>query len=145
MQAFPHTYRVTIDALPEDRLQASATGLPLLEVDSPLGFGGPGDRWSPEDLLMASVSSCLVLSFRAIAKASGLQWLNITCESSGTLDKVERTMKFTRVDTAVRLVIPAGEDVAKAEKVLAKAETSCLISNSLSAQAHCDFLVEIEP
>ncbi len=140
MKQLPHTYSVTVAGDPEANLTASADKLPSLEVAPPAEFGGPGDQWSPEALLMAAVANCLVLSFRAIAKASKFDWRSIECESSGVLDKVERRILFTRVDTRVRLMIPPEASAENAEKLLHKAEQSCFVSNSLS----CDNVLTCE-
>lgn len=143
MKALPHTYTVNVAAEPGNNLLAAAENLPTLGVAPPLQFDGPGDQWSPEDLLMASIASCLVLSFKAIASASNFEWISIECESSGELDKVDRLMKFTKVYTRARLTVPAGSNVETAEKLLNKADHSCLVSNSLSSQLQfeCEVVV----
>ena len=61
-----------------------------IEVATPPEFskGIPG-IWSPEHLFTASVSSCLMTTFLAIAENSNLEFLNFRCKSKGTLEKVE--------------------------------------------------------
>ena len=46
---------------------------------------------------MVSVANCLVLSYRAIARASALQWQSIECVSEGELDRIERMTRFNRL------------------------------------------------
>lgn len=140
MNDLPHTYRVKSAGTVTGNLTTSAENLPDLAVAPPAQFGGPGDQWSPEDLLMASVSNCLILSFKAIARASQLEWESIECESVGTLDKVERKVQFTHIVSKLHLCIPATESKEKAEKLLNKAEGVCLISNSIS----CECRIECE-
>ncbi len=134
MLSLPHHYSIKVNGNPTGDLIASADHLPDLEVSPPLEFGGPGDKWSPEDLLMAAVANCLVLSFRAIAATSKLEWKSIECVSEGELNMVDGKMLFTKILSKVSLVILSQEDRAKAEKLLHKAEQICLISNSLSAE-----------
>lgn len=135
MQQLPHYYSVQVAAESESALSVSAENLPTLSVAPPLQFGGPGDSWSPEDLLMASVSSCLVLSFRAVARASHFEWCAIQCHSRGELHKVDKLTRFTRVHNKVVLTVRSGTDVARAKTLLEKAERFCLISNTLSADS----------
>jgi len=142
MKDLPHLYRVRCEGKDTGNLITRAENLPDMAVAPPLQFGGPGDEWSPEDLLMASVSSCLVLSFRAIAKASKLDWSAIECESEGVLDKVERKVQFTDILSRVKLLIPATESKEKAEKLLNKAEATCLVSNSLSCESRIECEIE---
>ena len=139
MHPFPHHYTIKVNATPTGDPIASADHLPYLEVAPPLQFGGPGDKWSPEELLMAAVANCLILSFRIIASASKLEWKSIDCESEGELNQVDGKMLFTKITSKVKLVILSEEDRTRAEKLLHKAEETCLISNSLSAE------LELEP
>jgi peroxiredoxin-like protein len=135
MKELPHLYSVKVEGSPEGNLKAGNDHLPDLLAAPPAEFDGPGDQWSPEELLMAAVANCLVLSFRAIATASKLEWQSIECESSGELDRVERKMLFTKVMTRVTLRIESAEQKEKAEKLLHKAEDICFITNSLTAEA----------
>jgi organic hydroperoxide reductase OsmC/OhrA len=136
MQDLPHHYAVTAAALAQGDVDLNTDGVPTLPSAPPIEFGGPGGRWSPESLLVASVADCFVLSFRAIARASQLPWTSLDCAVEGTLDRKDGSTKFTAFKLHARLVTPQGVDAAKATRCLEKAETSCLITNSLSAQTH---------
>lgn len=120
----------------------AAEGLPTLASAPPTEFGGPGDQWSPEDLLVATVADCFVLSFRAIAAASKVNWSELTCDAVGTLDRVERDVRFTEFTITAKLTIAADQDEARAQRSLEKAEKMCFITNSLNAKVHLDATVE---
>lgn len=138
MKDFPHHYKATSEGTNTGNLTARADNLPDIEVAPPKQFDGPGDAWSPEQLFMASLTNCLVLSFRAIARASKLEWHSIECESEGTLAKVEKKVQFTNVISRVKLFIPATESKEKAGKLLTKAEETCFISNSINCESHLE-------
>ena len=138
MQALPHQYSVKADTTIESFVELSSHNLPVLNSTPPIQFGGSGEFWSPEDLLMASVADCFVLSFKAIARISKLNWHSISCESEGELDKVDGKTKFTKIKNNVHLLIEEGESLEKAEKILHKSEAACLVTNSLTA------MVELE-
>jgi organic hydroperoxide reductase OsmC/OhrA len=131
MQNRPHRYAVEASATSEGPVVVASNGLETLSTAPPAEYGGPGDRWSPETLLVAAVSDCFVLTFRAIARASHLQWVDLRCEAEGELDRVERTTRFTGMTLRAFLTIPAGADVEKAARLLEKAERACLITSSL--------------
>ena len=76
------------------------------------------------------------LTFRAIATASKLDWVSLTCDAKGTLDSVERVTWFTELHLTATLKIGADESPEKATKLLEKAEQVCLVTNSLSSQVH---------
>ncbi|MDX1734460.1 MAG: OsmC family protein [Halioglobus sp.] len=138
MQEFPHHYHVTAATDPDENVIIRAQDMPEIVSAPPVEFGGPGNHWSPEHLLTASVADCFVLTFRAVAQASKLEWTELDVSAEGTLDRVDRLTKFTAFTVSARLRVPEGTDPAKATRVLEKAEAACLITNSLSAEAHLE-------
>jgi organic hydroperoxide reductase OsmC/OhrA len=138
MHPFPHRYRVRIGAESEGAMRLSGEGLPELLSLPPVEFGGPGDHWSPETLLLASVVDCFALTFRAIAKASRFEWRELSADIEGLLERTDGNSRFTQLHTRAKLVVPAGTDPTKARLLMEKAEKGCLISNSLTAARHLD-------
>jgi peroxiredoxin-like protein len=143
MHDFPHRYQVSAAARTAGTVVLSSSGIPDLESNAPAEFDGPGDQWSPETMLVAAVADCFVLSFRAIARASRLDWASLTCAVEGTLDRIERVTQFTKFDVTAELRVPAGTDESKAMRLLEKAEQACLITNSLKAGSHLDARVVV--
>lgn len=141
MQDLPHVYKVSADADGNSAVFVSSEGVPTLETAGPVEFGGPGDVWSPEGLLVAAVANCLVLTFRAIARASKLEWSSLSCTASGTLDKLDKVTQFTHFHMSAELTVPPGTDEAKAERLMQRAEHHCLITNSLKAGTTLDATV----
>lgn len=132
MQSLPHQYRVEAAATFEGAVAVASKGLDTLMTAPPAEYGGPGDRWSPETLLIAAVADCFVLTFRAIARASSLTWVDLRCDAEGELDRVEHVTRFTGMTLRAFLTIPADGDADKATRLLEKAERTCLITNSLA-------------
>jgi organic hydroperoxide reductase OsmC/OhrA len=143
MDAFPHHYRVSAHLSgPAADVVIDADRLPSLETAPPVEFGGPGDQWSPETLLTAAVCDCFVLGFKVIAAASKLAWSKLDVNVTGTLDRVDRKMRFTHMTVAAELVVPAGQET-RAPRILEKAEEACLVMNSLSAEVHLESKVVV--
>jgi organic hydroperoxide reductase OsmC/OhrA len=143
MKPLPHEYDVTITADYGGQAELRSVGLETLMSAPPAEFGGPGNLWSPETLLVASVADCFVQTFKAIASISKLPWSKIVCDAKGTLDRAEDGVRFTRVLLSARLeLVNAQPDLAR--RVLEKAERGCLISNSLKCKPElkCDIVVE---
>ncbi len=63
---------------------------------------------------MASVADCFILTFRAIARASKLDWIDLDCEAEGKLEKDVKLTRFTAFHLRATLRIPEGERVEKA-------------------------------
>ncbi len=77
------------------RSSSRSDGPPDLATAPPVEFGGAGKHWSPETLITAAVCDCFTLGFKAIAAASRLTWSNLDVKVTGTLDRIDRKMRFT--------------------------------------------------
>jgi organic hydroperoxide reductase OsmC/OhrA len=134
MHAFPHRYFVDAAAAPEGTVIVSSPGLDDIQSAPPPEFDGPEGYWSPETLLVSSVSDCFILTFRGVAKANKLEWMSIKVETEGILDRVDRVTSFTQFNVKATLEVPAGADTEKAHRLLEKAKQGCLITNSFKAE-----------
>lgn len=144
MQDLPHQYHVSANAEAEGNVALKGDQLPLLISAPPAEFGGPGDEWSPEHLLVAAVADCFILTFRAVARASKLEWSNIESSAVGVLDRVDRHTQFTSFTVSATLTVPSGTDMDKAQRLLEKSEAACLITNSLTVETNLNAQVVVE-
>ncbi len=142
MKSYPHHYKVKGTASSNTDIRLTAEGLPALDSAPPLEFDGPGDKWSPESLLTAAVADCFILTFKAIARASKFEWISLQCEVEATLDIAEKVTKFTDFHIQAKLNIAQREKQEMAKRLLEKAESACLITNSLCGETHLKIEVE---
>ncbi|NBC18051.1 MAG: OsmC family peroxiredoxin [Bacteroidetes bacterium] len=143
MDSFPHRYTVAAAADADSDVTLDSENLPSLQSAPPAEFGGPGDRWSPETLLVAAVADCLILTFRSIATANKLAWVSLSCETEGVLDRVDRVTQFTEYTIRATLRIPPETDAEEAHAALERAERVCLITNSLTGDVHLEATVDV--
>jgi len=136
MQQLPHHYFAEASAPDAGHIILSSQGLTDIESAGPAEFGGPGDLWSPETLLVAAIADCFILTFRAIARASKMEWVNLNCTVEGVLDRVDKVTQFTEFKIGAVLEVSKDIDEAKAQRLLEKAEASCLITNSMKSEVH---------
>jgi len=132
MKALPHRYATSIVGGPEVHAALSSAGVPDLRTAPPLEFDGPGDAWSPEQLLLAAVEACFLLTFRAVAQASRLEFASIAVEAEGIVDRVGGVTRFTEIVLRPRVALPAGTDQVRVQRALEKADRACLVSASLA-------------
>lgn len=131
---FPYQYQASATASQTGEVILHSEGLADIASAAPKDFGGPGDRWSPETLLVAALGDCYILTFRAVAAAMKINWVAINCDVQGTLARVEGKTRFTEFTMHIQLKVPAGTDEDRMHVALQKAEAGCFVSNSLSAQ-----------
>lgn len=132
-----HDYQVEVSGSgpKTGRLTSIGDSLPELDVASPPEFGGPGGTWSPEHLFVASVASCLMTTFRAMAEKSGVEVVSYSDESIGHLSRDEDGLfRIERVTLRPTIVISPGSRTDRAERLIHKAERVCLIGRSIETE-----------
>ncbi|MCS4505763.1 hypothetical protein KBTX_01901 [wastewater metagenome] len=144
MQSLPHHYLVRSSGEAEGTVAVSAEGLGTIPTAPPEEFGGPGGYWTPEHLFVASIADCFVLSFRAVARASRLEWRHLACDVDAELDRPDRALRFTRVTLRPRLEIADDGNRNAALRCLEKAERACLITNSLDCEVTLEPRVDVQ-
>lgn len=138
MTPLPHHYEATLAGGPTGYAVVSAPGIPDLSMEAPTDFGGPGDAWSPEHMLLASVQACFLLTLRAVARASGITFTALAVEAAGTVDRKDGVTRFTDIVLRPRLTVPPGTDRERVITVMEKSERACLVSASLSTPIHLE-------
>lgn len=141
MHPFPHRYAVNALATQDSVVTLRGDELEDIQSTPPPEFDGPPGNWSPESLFVAAIADCFVLSFRAVARASKLEWIDIDCRADGTLDRTAEGTMFTRIDLHATLRVPPGTDEARARRLLEKAENVCLVSKSIKPPVHLEAII----
>lgn len=132
----PHTYQVKLNWLTERKglLQSDALDQKIEVVTPPQFPKGIERLWSPEHLFVASINSCFMTTFLAVAENSKLEFSKLECNAIGTLDKVDGKFKMTEVVLSPILTIADETMKEKATRVLDMSEKACLISNSVNSK-----------
>jgi peroxiredoxin-like protein len=129
-----YTYRTRVKWTERKMGVSSSPGKPDLQVATPPEFKGHEGIWSPEDLFVASINSCVMSTFLALAERAGLEFIAYESEAEGQVELVDGKLQVTCVTLKPKLTLKAGEDPGKAQDLIAKAEANCLISNSVKSQ-----------
>ena len=120
--------------------ELSAPGKPVLPGSSDPAFRGDGARWNPEQLLVASLSSCHLLWYLHLAAEAGIVVSAYTDAASGTmLEEPDGAGQFTEAVLRPVVTIRATDDAAKAHALHQAAHAKCYIARSVN------FPVRVEP
>ena len=115
-----------------------------IEIATPPEFdGGIPGIWSPEHLFTASIVSCFMTTFLAIAQNSMLKFESLRVTSVGYLGKEDGKYVMTRVHLKPELVVPQETDPEKADRILHKAEAACLITRSVKTRVTLETSVRL--
>lgn len=145
MKPLPHRYEANLTGGPSGYARVSSPGVPVLRTAAPADFDGPGDAWSPEQLLLASVQSCYLFTLRAVAQASQLEFQELELRAMGTVDRRAGVTSFTEITLRPSLLVPPGTDPARVQAVLDKTKRACLGSASLSSAVHVEPDIRVGP
>ena len=130
-----HLYKTEIEWTGERHGELRAPALPKLNVDAPPEFQGHEGVWTPEHLFVASVNSCFMTTFLAIAENSKLEFVEFNVDAEGTLEKVEgQGLMITHITLRPKLVVKHSRDTQRALRIFEKAEKHCLIANSIKTE-----------
>lgn len=138
-----HSYNLSLEWTGDRKGILSSTEFPsTIEVVTPPEFDkGIAGHWSPEHLFTASVLSCFMTTFLAIAEYSKLEFVKFECKAEGILESVEGKFLMTEIILKPKVYIKNQEEIEKTERILHKSEKACLISNSIITNVVLDFEV----
>lgn len=128
-----YSYRTTAHWTEHTRGIVEAEAIPrTINFAAPPEFGGEPGLWTPEHLLLASVSTCYVATLRAVAEASRLHFSSLQLTAEGTIAKQEGGFRFTGILLRPVVTIEKEEERERVGRLLEKAERVCLVSRSLA-------------
>ena len=137
-------YTTQVEWTGERHGDLSAPVLPSLKGDAPPEFKGHQGVWTPEHLFVASVNSCFMTTFVAIAENSKLEFESFRADAIGKLEKIaDKGFMMTEITLQPKLVLRNARDAERASRILEKAEKHCLISNSIKTQTKLEAEIKL--
>jgi peroxiredoxin-like protein len=123
---------------------SSSDGLPPLTVAAPPEFGGPEEVWTPEHMFVASIASCFMTTYLAIARLSKLEVVSLEVPAVGTLVRDENgRYRITHAVLSPEVAIAEEGARARAMRIAEKAEKACLITNSVRTEVTMEATIEV--
>lgn len=113
--------------------RTSISGKPDLIGSADPAFRGEADKHNPEDLFLAAISSCHLLSYLAVCARNGISVLAYEDEAYGKMVPTPNGGgRFEEVILRPRVTISRAGDVHRAEQLHDTAHELCYIANSCS-------------
>ncbi|GAB3863861.1 OsmC family protein [Nocardioides maradonensis] len=95
-------------------------------------FRGDADRWNPEELLVAALSQCHLLSYLHSAVNHGIVVTAYDDEPVGTMEQVGQGGRFTSVVLRPRVTVADASMVEVAQAIHHEASENCFIAASVA-------------
>ncbi len=109
----------------------SAENKPELLCSSDPAFRGDNTRYNPEELLVASLSGCHMLSYLHLCSVSGVVVVEYNDNASGTMEQTpDGGGHFTEVTLNPEVVVKEESMIDKANELHHKANELCFIAKS---------------
>jgi organic hydroperoxide reductase OsmC/OhrA len=116
---YSRDYHVRVDGKPE--LRGSADPM----------FRGVADRYNPEDLFLAALSGCHMLSYLALCARRGVRVLEYEDHASGVLTlRNDGGGQFESVTLSPRVTIAPDSDLSLAMALHEEAHATCYVAGS---------------
>jgi organic hydroperoxide reductase OsmC/OhrA len=113
-------------------LSGAGKSAPILGSADP-HFRGDGARYNPEELLVAALSACHLLSYLHLCADHGIVVTAYRDEAEGTMAQHEDgSGEFTRVILKPRVTIADANRAPEAQALHAKAHELCFIARSVN-------------
>jgi len=113
-------------------------GKPELAGSADPTFRGDAARHNPEDMLVAALSTCHMLSYLHMATVAGVVVTDYRDAAEGTMVTEGDGGHFTDVVLRPVVTITAASDPAKAEAAHEAAHCACFIANSVNFPVRCE-------
>ncbi|MGH7822588.1 MAG: OsmC family protein [Candidatus Binatia bacterium] len=107
-------------------------GKPSIEVSAAPQYRGDPSRLNPEELFLASLACCQMLTYLALASRGKIDVLAYEDHAQATLAIAERKMRVTEVRLRPRITVAAGTDEQKAKALVESAHEGCFIASSVA-------------
>ena len=127
--SYSREYRVTIG------------GKPALRGSADPFFRGDAALHNPEDMLVAALSSCHMLSYLALCARDGIEVVAYEDDAVGTMEETAGVGRFVRAVLHPRVAVARG-DLAKARALHDEAHAQCFIASSVNFPVEHDAVVE---
>jgi len=112
--------------------KTTMSGISDAEIGPPPEYGGSPNSLNPEEMLVASVNSCIMLVFYHFAKKYEVEVASYHSDANGQVEKTKNGLRFTNIEVRAKVSLGSTSSAEKIEEIAQLAEKYCLVSGSLA-------------
>jgi organic hydroperoxide reductase OsmC/OhrA len=116
---------------PGEPAKTTMSGISETEIGPPPEYGGSPNALNPEEMLVASVNSCIMLVFYHFAKKYEVEVASYYSDAKGKVEKTQNGLRFTNIEVLAKVSLGSADPAEKIEEIAQLAEKYCLVSGSL--------------
>lgn len=114
------------------------------KISIPPEMDGPGIGTNPDEMLLGAAATCYVITLAAMIERANLPLQEMSLESEGIVDVSNGVFSYKKIihKPTVALTSKAtSDDYSKLEKLVEKAEKTCMISRAIQGNVK----LELQP
>src|SRR5690625_1001511 len=114
------------------------------EISIPPEMGGPGIGTNPDEMLLAAASTCYLITLAAMIERAHLPLKEISLQSEGLVEFKNGVITYKKIIHKPYIAledIASDKDYRKLNKLVERAESSCMISRALRGNV----TIELQP
>jgi organic hydroperoxide reductase OsmC/OhrA len=117
--------------------EVAGAGLPVIPGSADPDFLGDPARWNPEQLLVAAVAQCHLLSYLYLCSTNGVIVTGYADDAQGTMTESGDGRRFTSVVLRPRVQVAEPAMIQTATILHEAAHSECFVCNSVSFPVRC--------
>ncbi len=125
-------FRNTVYQNSDKPAKTTISGVSEAEIGPPPEYGGSPNSLNPEEMLVASVNSCIMLVFFHFVDKSEIDVLSYHSDAEGKVEKTKNGLRFTNVQVEAKVRLGNAGSTQKIQEIARLAEKYCLVSNALT-------------
>jgi len=112
----------------------SSSGKLNIGIATPPEFNGEEGYWSPEELLLSAVDSCVMTTFLYYAERKKINVRTYESETEGVLERINDQFMFSKIIVKPKISVTSEDQIDKVKELMMTAENNCFISNSIRSE-----------
>jgi len=125
-------FRNTVYQNSDKPAKTTMSGISEAEIGPPPEYGGNPNSLNPEEMLVASVNSCIMLVFFHFVKKFNVEVVSYSSDAEGKVEKTKNGLRFTNVKVKAKVSLGSADSTQKIQEIAQLAEKYCLVSNALT-------------
>lgn len=116
------------------------------KVSIPPEMDGPGVGTNPDEMLLGAAATCYIITLAAMMERSHLPKVSLSMDSEGIVDVTNGVITYKKIIHRPKVVLNSDasiKDLSLAQRLVEKAESSCMISRALKGNVEIDLQADI--
>ncbi|WEZ06846.1 OsmC family protein [Priestia flexa] len=116
------------------------------QISIPPEMDGPGIGTNPDEMLLGAAATCYIITLAAMLERSGISQAALTMDSEAVVDVTKGVFTYEKIIHRPHVVLDSKdmEKKSRVQRLMEKAETSCMISRAIQGNVKIELEGTIE-